>query len=448
MERIPALVLGSIHWLRNEVIIMPKSNLLIRDYNNIRRILRDIYIFGCYSRDDFIDKGFSGRKYDNEQRRINAYLPHGFLKKRRVNKKVQYYCYYGPYVGEKGFLAANRLAETYSNKSFTMLDITSYFFVLEILNAHPGLTLTELLDKIPQFNDDILFTKDNLWGKLGELEEYGLIRAHRTSRNVNYYVIDDIWKGYSEEELVQIYVFLEFAGNVMPIQMPYIFLRRKLKMYLSSKGITNLPEGVFQFKHNHLFTILDNEILLELLRAIDICCSAKILRANFNETEEVVPVKIIHECTYGRQYLLCMEYGGENAASMIRLDRISTVKIGSKLPKEVLRKAIDKTSDEERCWSTSGLGGDIYKIVIEIRIDEGKEPFIIRRLQREGHGGQITKCEDGVYRYEIEIRDPLEMTPWVRSFGEYMKVVDDGGSGLIEHIKSEWRRAVSKYETL
>ena len=94
------------------------------------------------------------------------------------------------------------------------------------------------------------------------------------------------------------------------------------------------------------------------------------------------------------------------------------------------------------------MGGDIYKIVIEIRIDEGKEPFIIRRLQREGHGGQITKCEDGVYRYEIEIRDPLEMTPWVRSFGEYMKVVDDGGSGLIEHIKSEWRRAVSKYETL
>ena len=56
---------------------MPKSTLLIRDYDNIRRILRDIYIYGCFSRDDFIEMGISGRKYDNEQRRINAYLPEG-----------------------------------------------------------------------------------------------------------------------------------------------------------------------------------------------------------------------------------------------------------------------------------------------------------------------------------------------------------------------------------
>ena len=107
---------------------MAKSNLLIRDYDNIRRILRDIYIFGCYSRDDFIEKGMSGRKYDNEQRRINAYLPEGFIRKRRVDKKVQYYCYYGPNVSDNSILATNHLAETYRNKSFTMLDITSYFF--------------------------------------------------------------------------------------------------------------------------------------------------------------------------------------------------------------------------------------------------------------------------------------------------------------------------------
>lgn len=53
-----------------------KSPLLIWDYENIRQILRDIYIFGCFSRDDFIEKkGISGRKYDKEQQRISAYLP-------------------------------------------------------------------------------------------------------------------------------------------------------------------------------------------------------------------------------------------------------------------------------------------------------------------------------------------------------------------------------------
>lgn len=37
-----------------------KSSLLIRDYENIRQILRDIYIFGCFSRDDFIEKKEKG----------------------------------------------------------------------------------------------------------------------------------------------------------------------------------------------------------------------------------------------------------------------------------------------------------------------------------------------------------------------------------------------------
>ena len=431
---------------------MPKSSLLIRDYDNIRRILRDIYIFGCYSRDDFIEKGFSGRKYDNEQRRINAYLPEGFLKRRRVNKKVQYYCYYGPYTGDKGFLAVNRLAETYSNKSFTMLDITSYFFVLGILNAHPGLTLIELLDEIPQLNEDILFTKDNLRVKLGELEECGLVRVDKDGRNVKYYVVDDIWEEFSVEELLNIYMFLEFAGNVMPLEMPYVFLQRKLKMYLYSKGMTDLPEGVFHFKHNHLFTILDNEIMLELLRAIDRGCSVKLKRTEADEFEEVIPVKVIHECTYGRQYLLCMELckqsGGEESASMIRLDRIDSVELCNELTNEVLNKAIRLTDDREQCWSTSGLGNELSKVVIEVRADEDREYYIIRRLYREGHGGKIYKCKEGLYRYEIDIRDPLEMTPWVRSFGEHMKVIEDGGSGLAEHIAAEWRRAVSKYEAL
>ena len=38
------------------------SVLLIRDYENIRQILRDIYIYGCFTRDDFIEMGISGRK--------------------------------------------------------------------------------------------------------------------------------------------------------------------------------------------------------------------------------------------------------------------------------------------------------------------------------------------------------------------------------------------------
>ena len=84
------------------------------------------------------------------------------LLEKGADKKLQYYCYYGPNIGDDNTLAMNHIAETYRNKSFTMLDITSYFFVLGILNDHPGLTLIEVLEEIPQLNEEILFTKDNL----------------------------------------------------------------------------------------------------------------------------------------------------------------------------------------------------------------------------------------------------------------------------------------------
>lgn len=426
---------------------MAKSNLLIRDYDNIRRILRDIYIFGCYSRDDFIEKGMSGRKYDNEQRRINAYLPEGFIRKRRVDKKVQYYCYYGPNTSGNDTLTTNHLAETYRNKSFTMLDITSYFFVLGILNDHPGLTLIEVLEEIPQLNEEILFTKDNLRVKLNELETCGLIQSQKDGRNVRYYVTEDIWKEYSEEELKQIYMLLDFIRNIMPFEMPYVFLQQKLKLYLLSRGIDDLPEGVFQFKHNHLFNVLDNEIMLDLLRALNGGRAVQLERTGADESSTVVPVKIIHECTYGRQYLLCMNCKDESAL-MIRLDRIDSVTMGDELTDEMKARAIERTADEEKCWCTSGLGNQLQRVVIEVKIDEERESYIIKRLHREGHGGKVTKLKSGHYHYETEVRDHLEMTPWIRSFGEHMRVIEDGGSGLSEHIAADWKRAVQKYETL
>lgn len=182
---------------------MPKSTLLIRDYDNIRRILRDIYIYGCFSRDDFIEMGISGRKYDNEQRRINAYLPEGFVRKRRVNKKVQYYCSYDLDEAGSSFLAENYLVETYRNKSFTMLDVMSYFYVLGILNENPDLTLNDILTQIPSTNEGALFTKDNLRVKLIELEERGLIRSYSSGRSVKYCLTDDIWAEFDIKKLTE-----------------------------------------------------------------------------------------------------------------------------------------------------------------------------------------------------------------------------------------------------
>ena len=194
---------------------LSKSTLLIRDYENIRRILRDIYIFGCFSKEDYIEKNdISGRKYDKEQQRINAYLPRNFIQKRRVNKKVFTYCSYDMLSG-----SINYLADTYRNKSFTALDIMAYFFVQQILYRYERLTASEILERLPLVNEEVDFTKDNLRVKLEELIEKGLVVSKKDGRNVFYSLSDDIFKSFNDKELISIYTYIEFVMNMSPIEI-------------------------------------------------------------------------------------------------------------------------------------------------------------------------------------------------------------------------------------
>ena len=428
-------------------MIMALSNnvLLIRDYENIRNILRDIYLYGCFSRDDFIEKGISGRKYDNEQRRINAYLPKHFIKKRRVNKKVLHYCSY-----KIADSSHNYLADTYRNKSFTALDIMAYFFVQQILYKKAGLTLAELLAEIPNLNKNVLFTKDNLYVKLEELCEKGYIFSQKEGRNVLYFLNEDIWNTFSDEELFDILIYLEFLKNTSPIEMPYYFLYRKLKLYLLCDRKMNLADvQVFQFKHNHTFNSLDNDILLDILRAIEHKTVLKlVVRTRKGVIEsEILPIQIIHDSTYGRQYLICFS-NIENRNKVYRIDKIDAIKVVRPFTQEEHTIVCKEKNYEKECWCTSGSNNKLSEIVIQFTYKEKEESYIYKRIIQEGHGGYIEKKKEGVVVYRNKFRDLKEMIPWIRSFGERAKVISSDGVEIEKYIADEWKRAVEKYEAL
>lgn len=422
-----------------------KSMLLIRDYENIREILRDIYIFGCFSRDDFIEKGYSGRKYDNEQRRISAYLPEKFIQKRRVNKKVLLYCKYG--ISDS---TRNYLAETYRNKSFTLLDVLAYFYVMQILGNCERMTLPEILNQIPCCNDEIEFTKDNLRVKLDELVENGLLNTEKDGRNINYFLNDDLWSDFSNDELKDIYSYLEFLKNICPLEMPFYFLQRKLKLYLySSRNIMISDLDGFQFKHNHIFNSLDNDVLLTCLIAIRTHMALQVKKKGHDgDVEfETLPIKVIHDSTYGRQYLLCYN-SAAGIATTIRIDKIKAAKC-SKNQSDEEKKAINEYIDfDEISWCTSLKVGKQEEIVIRFYFDEITERYILNRIKKEGHEGTITKINNGVYEYRILVSDPNEMVPWIRSFGERAKVISSGEFETENLILEDWKRAVEKYESI
>ena len=421
-----------------------KSSLLIRDYENIRQILRDIYIFGCFSRDDFIEKkGISGRKYDKEQQRISAYLPERFIQKRRVDKKVLLYCSYSVMDG-----GSNHLADTYRNKSFTALDIMSYFFVQQLLNENEEMTAAEILDALPTANVSVIFTKDNLRVKLDELVEKGFIQIRKEGRKILYSLSEDMWKNFSDDELLDICLFLEFLKNASPLEMPYYFLHEKLKLYLSlvrKKDISG--KDIFHFKHNHLFNSLDNDIMLEILKAINEERMIKVILYGINNELNVIPIEVIHDSVYGRQYLYCYDTEKKHS-KVIRLDRMSSASVSRELVKEDKKKKVSLEGYSDHCWCTSGGDEKLSEIVIEFRFDEKSEQYILRRIQAEGHGGIISKLTKGLYEYRLKIRDPDEMIPWIRSFGERAKVVSSGQKKTEYKLAEDWRKALMKYDSL
>ncbi|WP_312072179.1 WYL domain-containing protein [Anaerotignum propionicum] len=418
------------------------SVLLIRDYENIRQILRDIYIFGCFTRDDFIDMGISGRKYDNEQRRISAYLPDKFIQKRRLDKKVLLYCSYQMQDSEK-----NYLGDTFRNKSFTALDVMSFFFVQQILADGQEITAAELLDLIPNYNNSVVFTKDNLRVKLDELDEKGYIEYRKEGRSVFYKLVDDIWKDFSDSELSDLGLYLEFLKNVSPIEIPYYFLEQKLHLYMQCERKMNLERNkVFAFKHNHLFNSLDNDVLLEILRG---CTNKYSLKIQMGDKKDmnVLPVQIIHDSTYGRQYLCCFDID-RGKQSVIRVDKIVTVSCNKKIDEDENNLVQGMKNYFDECWCTSGVNENLKEIVIEFRFDDVEEAYILRRIKYEGHGGEIRKIQNGVFEYRIKLGDPNEMIPWIRSFGERARVLHSDGKNTIETIASDWKKAVKNYESI
>lgn len=418
------------------------SSYMIRDYDNIRKILRDIYIYGCFTKSDFVEMGFSGRKVDKEQQRIEAYLPDKFIKKRRVNKKVIQYCRYRLEDSTR-----NYLAETFRNKSFTMLDIMSFFFVLQILGDDKARTLPELLSEIPDVNAEVVFTKDNLRIKLDELVENKFIVAVKQGRTVKYHIAPDIWADFSDDELLDIDMFLEFIKNVEPLEMPYYFLQRKLRLYMTTERKMVFSENnPFLFKHNHIFNTLDNDVLLECLIAIQRKCKVTIIKDDEGPDLHGLPIKVIHDSTYGRQYLSFYNVDYDRINN-IRLDRIREIVIGkpfTKRDQELLQENLDA---DQFSWCTS-IESTPQEVIIHFLFDESKEHYVLGRLEKEGHGGSITRIEKDLYEFKIMLADPREIIPWVRSFGERARVISSGDYKIENTLAMDWEKAVNKYEAL
>lgn len=487
---------------------------LMKDYNDIREMLRLIFVYGCFTGKDISEDGVYSivspdgwsdpesahiirrRKRFIELNRIRLYLPAGFLKSRMENGNKVWYANYHIYDETDDVLL-----QTYRTQKATDGQTITYFMMLRLLDGdgkqselneilgdlleawmeHPPVIQNNPYSKWMAYAADLKrkdkeqeafeYLKERLDG-IERLVDAGLVEHERSTEyeeadnaafyRARYRLSDDILDGRSDAEILALYDCLMFLSKCSSFCVPYYYAAQKCRLYLmickeyEPQEITDAP---ILYRHNYRYTVFDDEITYQILQALD---HRTMLRVNYKaqgrtfgadmeyvlNVTTVVPVKLIHDASSGRQYLFCLN-NANNAAEALRLDQIITAEETVSVSEEEQKKAEEAVSAFDHAWCASPFDlGKKHHMKILLHYPEG-DTYYRKRIRREKQSGKITALDEHTDCFEIDVTDPNEMVPWIRSYGAVMEIVEDEGSkDLIQRMKNQWKEALSAYGSL
>ncbi len=380
---------------------MSSYNERIKNFEKIRTYMRDFYVYGFKSREEYSQK--SARSYDDERRRIESWLG-DYMKFERTAE------------GKNLFLSIdsrsslhNPLYKAWKTKSFTDRDITLHFILFDILHSpEVALTLSEIMERMDSeylchFASPMLLDQSTVRKKLREYCDLGLIISEKSSKKVLFRRADTILLNSSTD-------LLNFFSEVAPCGVIGSFLLDKAPA----------QEDVFSFKHHYITSALDSDILATLFDAMRQKRTVLLTsdrRRSGAITHRVIPLCIHISVQTGRQYL--MAYAPDsNRIIPHRLDYCSAVTLSEPTPRfDELRAML--TAMRPAIWSVGTGKSPFQKATehVEFIVRVGKnEAHIIDRLEREKRGGQVERLDPFTYRFSADVYEPTELVPWIRSF--------------------------------
>ena len=381
---------------------MSSYNELIKNFEKIRSYMREFYVYGFKSREEYDKK--SASSYDDERRRMESWLGDHMSFVRTPEGKNVFISIDSRVSGHNPFYKALK------SKSFTDGDITLHFILFDILHSPDVvLSLPEILEKIDEylsgFKSPMMFDESTVRKKLKEYIEQGIIVGEKVGRKMMYCRADDT-------PLPDITDILNFYSEAAPCGVIGSFLLDK----------EDDKTDCFSFKHHYITSAMDSGILAMLFRAMReksiVTVSNTNRRADEPRKNRIIPLRIFISVQNGRQYLIA--YQPEfNVIKSFRIDYLSNVKIEEPTPRfDELRAELDKM--QSKMWGVtakkSRYGEErIEHVDFTVKIGNSEE-HIVRRLEREKRVGQVEKIDDHTYRFTADVYDTGEMIPWIRTF--------------------------------
>ena len=376
---------------------------LIKNFERIRAYMREFYVYGIKSREDYKSK--STRTYDDERRRMESWLgDHMSFVRTPEGKNV--FISIDSRVSDH-----NPLYKAWKAKSFTDGDITLHFILFDILYAPEveyGVSeLMEIIDEkyLSIFDEPMMFDESTLRKKLKEYTELGIVSSRKVGKHLVYRRTED------NVSIPDTHT-LNFYSEIAPCGVIGSFLLDK----------TEHEEHPFDFKHHYITSALDSGVLAMLFEAMRtksvITVSNMSRKRDEPRRNRIIPLRVFISVQNGRQHLMAYQ-PDFNCIKSFRIDYLSNVKIEETTPRfDELRASLDEM--QTKMWGVNtkrNRRGEehIEHVEFVVKIEPGEE-HIIRRLNREKRVGTVEKIDDNTYRFYADVYDTMEMIPWIRTF--------------------------------
>lgn len=372
---------------------------LIKNFNRIRDYMREFYVYGFKSRDEYTQK--SARSYDDERRRLESWLG-DYMQFRQTPD------------GKNVFISVdsrtsshNPLYKAWKAKSFTDGDITLHFIIFDIL-CDPGVSMTlgEMMERIDDYLSGFpmprTYDESTVRKKLKEYAKEGIIETEKKGRRLVYR------RARTDCELDR--DMLDFFSETLPCGVIGSFLLDKL----------DEREDYLSFKHHYITSAMDSEILCDLFAAMGE--RRRVILENMNRhtgrvtDNPAVPLRIMVSVQSGRQYLMAYSIPFGRISSF-RIDNLISVKMDRVEEHfEEMRAELDRMLPHMWGVSTQNRSGqpmEHVEFTIRYRDDETHIPL---RLEREKRIGTVEHLDGNTSRFTADVYDASEMVPWIRTF--------------------------------
>ena len=376
---------------------------LIKNFERIRAYMREFYVYGFKSRDDYSKK--SARSYDDERRRIESWLGDHMSFVRTPEGKNVFISI------DSRNIRHNPFYNAWKAKSFTDGDVTLHFILFDILHE-PSIkkTIAEILEEIDTkylagFESPMMFDESTVRKKLKEYCEAGIIATEKVGRKAYYHRAESI-------DISDLTDVLHYFSETAPCGVIGSFILDKSEEDTDS----------FTFKHHYITSAIDSGVVAALFTAMRekrIVTVYNLSRRNdMPRRNRIIPLRVFISVQSGRQHLLAY-LPDFNSFQSYRIDYLSQVKLEEVTPRfDELRAQIDQM--QSKMWGVSTKrnkwGVEKLEHVDFTGTVADDEAHIVRRLEREKRIGTVEKIDDHTYRFSADVYDVSEMVPWIRTF--------------------------------